>query len=119
MYFEDLSANNLVGLASSLAIAISNDLDSEQSGLLAAFLTTVADNLAIIAIQKAKEKLGDQFAYFCSATCEYERQKYYVVDVKTKVEDHYSKVTQILVKSDGTDAKEGLYSEGREPEFFE
>lgn len=71
------------------------------------------------AIQKAKEKLGDQFAYFCSATCEYERQKYYVVDVKTKVEDHYSKVTQILVKSDGTDAKEGLYSEGREPEFFE
>ena len=71
------------------------------------------------AIQKAKEKMGDQFAYFCSATCEYERQKYYVVDVKTKVEDHYSKVTQILVKSDGTDAKEGLYSEGREPEFFE
>ena len=71
------------------------------------------------AIQKAKEKLGDQFAYFCSATCEYERQKYYVVDVKTKVEDHYSKVTEILVKSDGTDAKEGLYSEGREPEFFE
>ena len=71
------------------------------------------------AIQKAKEKLGDQFAYFCSVTCEYERQKYYVVDVKTKVEDHYSKVTQILVKSDGTDAKEGLYSEGREPEFFE
>ena len=41
------------------------------------------------------------------------------MDVKTKVDDHYSKVTQILVKSDGTDAKEGLYSEGREPEFFE
>ena len=56
MYFEDLSANNLVGLASSLAIAISNDLDSEQSGLLAAFLTAVANNLAIIAIQKAKEE---------------------------------------------------------------
>lgn len=71
------------------------------------------------AIQKAKEKMGDQFAYFCSVTFEYERQKYYVVDVKTKVDDHYSKVTQILVKSDGTDAKEGLYSEGREPEFFE
>ena len=60
MYFENLSANNLVGLASSLAIAISNDLDSEQSGLLAAFLTAVADNLAIIAIQKAKE-LGVKF----------------------------------------------------------
>ena len=56
MYFENLSANNLVGLASSLAIAISNDLDSEQSGLLAAFLTAVADNLAIIAIQKEKEE---------------------------------------------------------------
>ena len=47
---------NTSKIASSLAIAISNDLDSEQSGLLAAFLTAVADNLAIIAIQKAKEE---------------------------------------------------------------
>ncbi|MDY3716530.1 MAG: hypothetical protein SO004_12530 [Blautia sp.] len=28
-------------------------------------------------------------------------------------------ITQILVASDGSSAKEGFYSEGRQPEFYE
>lgn len=59
MQFEDLSGNNLIGLSSSIAIAISKDLNAEETALLAAFLTTVADNLALIAIQKGKEEPKD------------------------------------------------------------
>ena len=59
MQFEDLSGNNLIGLSSSIAIAISKDLNAEETALLAAFLTTVADNLALIAIQKEKEEPKD------------------------------------------------------------
>lgn len=55
MYFSDLSSCNLIGLASSLAIAIGNSLSSEEVGILAAFTTVLADNLAIIAIQKDKD----------------------------------------------------------------
>lgn len=55
MCFSDLSSCNLIGLASSLAIAIGNSLSSEEVGTLAAFTTALADNLAIIAIQKDKD----------------------------------------------------------------
>ena len=59
MQFKDLSSNNLIGLSSSIAIALSKDLNAEETALLAAFLTTIADNLALIAIQKEKEEPKD------------------------------------------------------------
>ena len=55
MCFSDLSSCNLIGLASSLAIGISQNLSAEETATLAAFSTAFADNLAIIALQKAKE----------------------------------------------------------------
>ena len=45
------SSCELVYLASSLAIALSKGLNCDEINILAAFLTTVGDNLAIIATQ--------------------------------------------------------------------
>lgn len=56
MCFSDLSSCNLIGLASSLAIAIGNDLSASEASILAAFFTSFADNLAIIATKKAIEE---------------------------------------------------------------
>lgn len=55
MCFSDLSGCNLIGLASSVAIAIGENLTLEEVTTLAAFITAVGDNLAIIATQKALE----------------------------------------------------------------
>ncbi len=52
MCFSDLSSCNLIGLASSLAIAIGEDLSAEELSILSAFFTSFADNLAIIATKK-------------------------------------------------------------------
>ncbi len=48
MYFSDLSSCNLIGLSSSLAIAIGEDLSADELNILSAFSTSFADNLAII-----------------------------------------------------------------------
>lgn len=56
MCFSELSSCNLIGLASSLAIAIGEDLTSDEAAVLAAFFTAFADNLAIIATTKAKNE---------------------------------------------------------------
>ena len=53
MYLSDLSSCELLLLANNVALASSKNLDAEETGLLAAFLTSVADQLAIIAIKKA------------------------------------------------------------------
>ena len=53
MCFYDLSSCNLIGLSSSLAISIGENLSVEEVSTLAAFFTAFADNLAIIATQKA------------------------------------------------------------------
>ena len=45
------SSCELVYLASSFAIALSKCLDCDEINILAAFLTTVGDNLSIIAAQ--------------------------------------------------------------------
>lgn len=71
------------------------------------------------AIKMAREKFGDSFSYICSASFEYNGTKYYVVDVKAKVDNHYSRMTQVLVAADGSSAKEGYYNEGGQPEFYE
>lgn len=59
MCFSDLSSCNLIGLASSLAIAVGEDLTADETAILAAFFTSFADNLAIIATTKASDKSQD------------------------------------------------------------
>lgn len=56
MCFSDLSSCNLIGLSSSLAIAIGENLSADEVTTLAAFMTAFADNLAIIATQKTLEE---------------------------------------------------------------
>lgn len=45
---NNMSGNNLIGLASSLAIIISEQVDSDDLNILAAFFTALGDNLALI-----------------------------------------------------------------------
>ena len=56
MCFSDLSSCNLIGLASSLAITVGENLSSDETAILAAFFTAFADNLAIIATTKARDE---------------------------------------------------------------
>lgn len=60
MCFSDLSSCNLIGLSSSLAIAIGEDLTANEASILAAFFTAFADNLAIIATTKARDEEQNQ-----------------------------------------------------------
>ena len=53
MCLSDLSGCELLFLANNIALTSSKNLDADETALLAAFLTSVADQLAIIAIQKA------------------------------------------------------------------
>lgn len=55
MCFSDFSSCNLIGIASSLAIAIGEDIEADELAVLAAFFTAFADNLAIIAAKKSLE----------------------------------------------------------------
>ena len=43
---------NLIGLSSSLAILISQEFDNEDLGVLAAFFTSLGDNLALLLASK-------------------------------------------------------------------
>lgn len=54
MEFSNLSSCELIGLASSLAIAIGENLSADDVASLAAFTTALGDNLAIIATQKSQ-----------------------------------------------------------------
>ena len=54
MGFSNLSSCELIGLASSLAIAIGENLSADDVASLASFTTTLGDNLAIIATQKSQ-----------------------------------------------------------------
>lgn len=56
MCFSDFSSCNLIGLSSSLAISIGEDMDADELAVLAAFFTAFADNLAIIAAKKSMEE---------------------------------------------------------------
>ena len=55
MRFNNLSSSNLIGLSSSLAILISEELTVDEISVLAAFFTTLGDNLAIIATKHSIE----------------------------------------------------------------
>ena len=54
MGLSNLSSWELIGLASSLAIAIGENLSADDVASLAAFTTALGDNLAIIATQKSQ-----------------------------------------------------------------
>ena len=56
MCFSDFSSCNLIGLASSLALAVGEELDADELEVLPAFFTAFADNLAIIAAKKSLEE---------------------------------------------------------------
>ena len=53
MCLSDLSGCELLFLANNIALASSKNLNAEETAILAAFLTSVADQLAIISIKKA------------------------------------------------------------------
>lgn len=55
MCLNNLSSCELIGLASSLAIFLGENLSAEEVNILAAFITSLGDNLAIIAATKSNE----------------------------------------------------------------
>lgn len=50
MCISDFSPCELITLSSSLALAISNQFSTEDTAVLAAFFTTLGDNLALLDI---------------------------------------------------------------------
>ena len=52
MCLSEMSNCELLLLANNISLSLSNHLDADETALLAGFLTTVADQLAIIAIKK-------------------------------------------------------------------
>lgn len=52
MRLSDLSSCELLLLANNVALSTSQNLDADETALLSAFLTSVADQLAIIALKK-------------------------------------------------------------------
>ena len=59
MSLFDKSGCELIYFASSFALALSQGLDCDDINLLAAFLTAVGDNLAIIGTQYASKEETD------------------------------------------------------------
>lgn len=56
MNLSNLSGCNLVGLASSLSILLSENLSADDLAILAAFVVTLGDNLAVLATTRALEE---------------------------------------------------------------
>lgn len=56
MNLSNLSGSNLIALASSLAILISQDLTTDEIGLLATFFTALGDNLALSLVSPLSPK---------------------------------------------------------------
>lgn len=56
MNLNNLSGCNIIGLASSISILLGENLNAEELTLLAAFVVTLGDNLAILATTKAIEE---------------------------------------------------------------
>ena len=55
MNFSDLSGCNLVGLASSIAILISENTTVTEMTILSGFFSSIGDNLAILASTKPSQ----------------------------------------------------------------
>ena len=60
MNLSNLSSCNLVGLSNSLAIILGENLSLDDLGLLAAFLVSLSDNLALILAKKALEETQEK-----------------------------------------------------------
>ena len=56
MNLNNLSGGNIIGLASSISILLGENLTAEELAILAAFVVTLGDNLAILATTKAIEE---------------------------------------------------------------
>ena len=53
MCLDNLSGCELVALSSTLAISLSNELSSDELATLGSFLTTLGDNLSLLALQSS------------------------------------------------------------------
>lgn len=53
MCFNNLSSCDLIGLSSSLAILLGEDLTADELSILSNFFNSLGDNLGIIATKKA------------------------------------------------------------------
>ncbi len=62
MCFSDFSSCNLIGLSSSIAISISNNLSADEISILSIFLNSLADNLGIIATKKSIEESNKNYS---------------------------------------------------------
>lgn len=74
------------------------------------------------AIELARQKFGNNFSYFCTSDFIYQGKEYYAVDVKTEVDGHFTRVTQVLVAKDGSYVGEGQYynnGTSEQIEFYE
>ena len=56
MGFDNLSSCNLIGLASSLAIFLGENLSTNEISILSDFFEALGDNLSIIATKKSIEQ---------------------------------------------------------------
>ena len=52
MDYNNCSGSNLIALAASLAILISQEFETDELNVLAAFFSAVGDNIAIIAASR-------------------------------------------------------------------
>ena len=55
MNISDLSGYNLISLSSSLAILLSENMSAIDIGILASFIVSLGDNLAILATTKSNQ----------------------------------------------------------------
>ena len=55
MNISDLSGYNLISLSSSLAILLSENMSAIDIGILASFIVSLGDNLAILATTKPNQ----------------------------------------------------------------
>lgn len=53
MCFSDLSSCNLIGLSSSLAILLGENLTADELSILSNFFNSLGDNLGIISAKKS------------------------------------------------------------------
>ena len=56
MNVSNLLGYNLIGLSSSLSILISENMSAIDIGILASFIVSLGDNLAVLATTKALEE---------------------------------------------------------------
>lgn len=55
MCLNNLSGCDLIALSSSLSIILGENLSADETAILASFVTSLGDNLAILATKKAAE----------------------------------------------------------------